>query len=108
MCKLRDEREAASRDAAVLRGDLEAMRQERDRLASDVSQLREEVDRCGASKHCFQTQCSHVTCGRVVHARHKIVGSKTSSKAENLAQEKVDLVAKVQLQVCWLCCKRQL
>jgi hypothetical protein len=46
VCKLRDEREAASRDAAVLRGDLEATRQERDRLAAEVGQLREEVDRC--------------------------------------------------------------
>mmetsp|Transcript_5395 Transcript_5395/g.11884 ORF Transcript_5395/g.11884 Transcript_5395/m.11884 type:complete len:815 (-) Transcript_5395:535-2979(-) len=43
--KLRTEREAAARDIAVLRADLDSTRQERDRLLAENTKAKEEVDR---------------------------------------------------------------
>ena len=43
--KLRTEREAAAKDVAVLRVDLDSTRQERDRLVAEHSRAKEEVDR---------------------------------------------------------------
>lgn len=43
--KLRDEREAAMRDLAVLRCDVDAGRQERGRLAAELEELKAELDK---------------------------------------------------------------
>jgi len=43
--KLRDEREAAAREVAVLRIDLDATRADRERLTAEGKELREELDR---------------------------------------------------------------
>ncbi len=43
--KLRDERETAGRDAAVLRTDLDATRSDRDRAAAEGAALKAELDK---------------------------------------------------------------
>lgn len=43
--KLREEREGALRDLAVLRCDVEAGRSERERLAAELKEAREELDK---------------------------------------------------------------
>lgn len=43
--KLRDEREAAGREVAVLRCDLEAARAERERLAEELKGVKDELDK---------------------------------------------------------------
>jgi hypothetical protein len=48
VAKLRDEREAAGREVAVLRADLEGVRGERERLVAEVAAMRSELDRCAA------------------------------------------------------------
>jgi hypothetical protein len=43
--KLRDEREGAMRDLAVLRCDMEAGRAERDRLVAELKEAKDELDK---------------------------------------------------------------
>jgi chromosome segregation ATPase len=45
--KLRAEREAACRDVAVLRTDLDSTRGDRERLTQELKEAREELDRWG-------------------------------------------------------------
>lgn len=45
MTKLREEREAATRDLAMLRADLDNTRQERERAVADAAKAKEDMER---------------------------------------------------------------
>ena len=59
MLKLREEREAATRDLSMLRADFDNTRQERERAVADAAKAKEDLDRYGSLHGCYCVNKHH-------------------------------------------------
>uniref|UniRef100_A0A383VYM2 Kinesin-like protein n=1 Tax=Tetradesmus obliquus TaxID=3088 RepID=A0A383VYM2_TETOB len=111
--KLREEREGALRDLAVLRCDVEAGRSERERLAAELKEAREELDKykdaggkseetLEAVKHSKATLEAQLTSQRsLINAMRQELGSakEQHALAESLANSRESQVKELQAQL---------
>lgn len=120
MSKLRDERETAARDIALLRADLDNTRQERERAVAEAARSKEELDKWvrgwgygsgGAAGVCSQRGGKEVTeLARLVlpitaygpappSCRLRDVGGKSLETLEALSNDKATMETQLSMQV---------